>query len=166
MIVYLGLLVAVTFCGAVLNRATVKRRQWLVYGLLLAMLVAVSGLRHWSVGTDASAYVATFEKTRSPDDALSSEMEPGFLIVALAAHLLSDDYVAMFLLVAVIVNACFLLLIKKHSVNPAISLFTFLASGIYFFHFNGVRQGLALALFALGLSALLEAKPSRYAEEM
>jgi len=162
MIVYLALLIAVCLCGAALNQPSVRRRPWPIYGFLLVMLVAVSGLRSVTVGTDAGGYVTTFERTQTFDDMLSSTLEPGFLLLSVAANLLYDNYVAVFILVAVIVNVCFLTLIKKHSVNPAISLFTFVASGMYTFHFNGIRQGIATALFALSLSALLEAKAIRY----
>jgi len=121
----------------------------LLYATAFALLVLVGGLRGSSVGTDVSGYVRRFEATAELADVRSSGLEPGIPLLSWLARYVSSDYMALFVLVAIVVAAGFFLGIRKLSADPAVSVFVMLASGAYYFSFNGLRQGVAVAVLFL-----------------
>jgi hypothetical protein len=62
----------------------------------------------------------------------------------------------LFTLAAIIVTLCFMMAIRKLSVNPAVSVFVLLTSGSLFYSFNGLRQGLAMAIYFLAIGAIYQ----------
>lgn len=116
-----------------------------------------AGVRSYLVGTDSGTYTRNF---RSSLDIYNFEfeefIEPGYQTLEYSLLQLTHNYFWLFFVTALIVVYCYLSIIKKYSVNYGFSVFLFIALGVYTFFFNGLRQGLAMAIFALALPYLLE----------
>jgi len=146
MTVYLVLLLVVTIAIYLSQRATDRSARRLMYAVAFASLVLVGGLRNGSVGTDSRSHIVIFERTVELADVWKSGLEPGFALLSWLGKLVSDNYAVVFTLVAVVVTLCFLWGMRELSVDPAVSIFVLLASGIYLVSFNGTRQGIAIAV--------------------
>ena len=128
-------------------------------------MVLVAGLRSYSVGTDSGSYVRYFNIIRTFADVTANGQimgEYGFWILTWLIHFISNQYMAFFLVIALIVVGCYQWVIVKHSARIEISLFVFITMGFYTFFFNGARQGIACAIFALAISPLLEKNFPKY----
>ena len=158
MLIYFVLLGTVTGLAVVARRAKSRTRSRVAYALILIALVAVPTIRSRLVGTDSGYYVRYFDTTRSLSGVLHEGLEPGYFVLSWLAHFISDDYMAIFFLVALVVAACFAWTIRRYSVAPSVSFFVLLVSGAYFVSFNGARQGLASAIFFLGIGAIIQRK--------
>lgn len=123
--------------------------QRLMYAIAFASLVLVSGLRSSAVGTDAGGYAHRFARAAETTESQDTRLELGFSLLSQLAKLIYDDYLMLFTLVAAIVTLCFLVGIRKLSVSPVVSVFVLLASGAFYFSFNGLRQGIAIAVIFL-----------------
>jgi len=127
-------------------------------------MVLFAGLRASSVGTDTKSYADFFEKQQSFLDGWQGiTNEPGYAILSAVAHLISDQYWALLITIAVVVIFFHLIAIYKLSVNPALSLFVFIAMGYFTFFFNGARQGIACAIYTLALGPLINGNFKKYA---
>jgi hypothetical protein len=151
LIYFVVLAIAVAAVHQACKEGTGRVGRRLLYASAFALLVLIGGLRSSSVGTDVSGYVRHFEATAELADVRSSGLEPGIPLLSWLAHYVSSDYAAFFTLVAIVVAAGFFLGIRKLSVNPAMSVFVMLASGAYYFSFNGLRQGIAAAVLFLAI---------------
>jgi len=165
MLAYLVVMVVVVIVSSI---ASITRSSFIRYVMLsiafLAM-VLVPGLRDASVGTDTSNYVGYFERIRTFSDVARLGVETqeyGFWVLTWLVHFVSDQYVAYFITIAVIVIGCYQYVIVTYSRNITISFFLFFTSGVYTFFFNGARQGVACAIYALTIGPLLKHQISRY----
>lgn len=152
MIIYFVVLAVVVAAIGLAGRdgeSRVGRR--LMYAIAFACLVLVSGLRSGGVGTDAEGYHDVFERATDFAGVWNAGVEPGVALLSWLAKLIYNDYLVLFTLVAVIVTLCFLTGIRKLSVNPVTSVFVLLASGAFYFSFNGMRQGIAIAVLFLAI---------------
>lgn len=155
MTVYFVLLSVVCSLVALAQRIRHRQTSVAVYAAACAALVAVAGMRSRYVGTDAGYYALWFDNVQTLGDALAVKLEPGYFVLCWLAHHISDDYSSIFTMVAVIIILCFCVIVARHSVNPAYSMFFFIAGGDYFISYNGMRQGLAIAVYALGIESLI-----------
>jgi hypothetical protein len=158
MLIYFVLLFVVTLSVYLSQKANSRAVRFLLYFAAFASLVLVSGLRDSSVGTDAGNYVHIFQSISGLPDVRNVSGEPGVPLLAWFGKLIYDNYVTLFTLVAIVVTLCFLLGIRKLSVDPAISVFVLLASGAYYFSFNGLRQGIAIAVLFLAIGFIYHRK--------
>jgi hypothetical protein len=151
MLIYFILLLVVTFSVYLSQQTSDRAARFLLYFVAFAALVLVSGLRASSVGTDSGNYVRTFGRISELTEVWKGGFEPGVRLLGWFGKLIYDDYVMLFTLVAVVVTLCFLLGIRRFSVNPATSVFIMLASGTFYFSYNGMRQGIAIAVLFLAI---------------
>lgn len=123
----------------------------------LAILSLFAGMRSYRVGTDSGSYTRNFRSSLDIDSfELTGSREFGYQLLEYTLLRLNAEYFWLFFLTSAIVVYCYLTVIKKYSVNYIFSVFLFIALGVYTFFFNGLRQGLAMAIFALALPYLLE----------
>lgn len=137
------------------------------------MLALFAGLRSSRVGTDSPLYVSFFERSEGimlTEDSEGTAMEngsrflnfaisePGFGVLCFIAHLFSDKYPALFLSIAILTVACYLISIHRYSEDEVISVISFITLGFYTFFFNGARQGMAAAVYSLSFGALINRK--------
>lgn len=125
----------------------------------LAILSLFAGMRSYRVGTDSGSYTRNFRSSLDIDSfELTGSREFGYQLLEYTLLRLNAEYFWLFFLTSAIVVYCYLTVIKKYSVNYIFSVFLFITLGVYTFFFNGLRQGLAMAIFALALPYLLEKK--------
>lgn len=107
---------------------------------LLAFIAAV----RVGPGTDYWArYVPTFEYVRG---GAQVDVEIGYLLVNRWIGDLTADVQWVFAVMSVLTIGLMYRFILRMSVNPALSIFIFVAGGFYLEEFNLVRQGLAIAI--------------------
>jgi hypothetical protein len=151
MLIYFALLLVVTLSVYLSQKTSNAAARFFLYFVTFASLVLVSGLRDASVGTDAGSYVWTFQSISSLSDVRNASGEPGVPLLAWFGKLIYDNYVTLFTLVATVVALCFLTGIRRLSLNPVVSVFVLLTAGIFYFSFNGMRQGVAIAVLFLAI---------------
>lgn len=165
MLIYFVNLIIVVF--ATYNACKVKSTTLsrCLYGIAFASMVLVAGLRDSRIGTDTGNYVGIFNTTKTFADAIklalgSNEYAYSFLNWLL--HYISDQYTVLLIAIAAIVVGCYLRVITKYSTNATISNFVLITMGFYTFFFNGARQGIACAVYALAIGPLLERNSKKY----
>ncbi|MBR2585980.1 MAG: EpsG family protein [Thermoguttaceae bacterium] len=167
-----GLYYCITLVAAVClwGLLTYRRGGFAFYGPIFVLLVFFSGARDYWVGTDSSTYVRRYESFRGFEEVVEDLTETesgkigvksmfsewGFSLLQTIAQLISDEYWALFTLVAIVCVGCHLLSFHQYSENVLISLYVLLTMTWYFFFFNGIRQGLALAVYTLSFGSLLK----------
>ena len=152
---YLLVLSFVTF-WILLERKSLGRKSFWVPLIVLSLF---AGMRSFHVGTDSWNYTSEF---RSQLDVYNFQfdenVEMGYQILKYLLLRVTTEYHWLFLITSFIVVYCYLSIIKRYSVNYILSVFLFITSGVYTFFFNGLRQGLAMAVFSLALPFLLDRK--------
>ena len=166
MFIYLSLIVFVVFFAYLAKMKGVAKTESraLLFIAFLAM-VLVAGLRDQSVGTDSWSYVRYFGWIESIEDFLkygSNTFEYGYWGLNWLLRHLSDQYVLLFTVLAVIVVGCYQKAIIDNSRNIPVSLFLFISMGFYTFFLNGARQGVACSICALALRFLVLRDVWRY----
>ncbi len=129
-------------------------------------MVFVAGIRDRTVGTDSQGYIWFFNHTQNFSDVMfyGSEMqEYAAWTMIWLARLASKEYMALFFIIAVIVVGCYQKAIMEYSESIEISFFVFIAMGFYLFFFNGARQGIASAIYALAIGEMLKKNFIKYA---
>lgn len=128
------------------------------FALAGAALVVFAGIRSLTVGSDSFNYVLKFTKINDIYDVLEEKVEPGYAFLCLLAKAVANNYWAVFTLAALIIVLCYFHAIRKHSVDPTISIFVYITSGVYTFLFNGARQAIAIAIVFLAIGAIVKRK--------
>jgi len=128
------------------------------YAIAFIVLILLAGLRSENVGTDTYMYVHKFQQIGEWADIWKTQQEPGLYLLCWLGKFISSDYALTFTLVAVIVTLCYLWGIRRYSVNPTISAFVLLVSGINFFSYNTIRHGIAFALCFLAIPMIYQRK--------
>lgn len=129
------------------------------FWLPLITLALFSGIRSSRVGTDSGAYVWDFvSQLDTSYFKFNSDVEFGYQLLVYGLLHLTHNYFWLFFISGLIVVYCYLKTLNKYSINYTLSIFLFITLGSYTFFFNGLRQGLAMAIFALATPYLLERK--------
>lgn len=150
------LIISFILFWVILEEKSINRRS---FWLPLIVLSLFAGMRSFLVGTDSETYTRKFTSQLDPNYFVFNEnTEIGYQILEYSLLRLTDNYFWLFFITALIVIYCYLKVIRKYSVNYWFSIFLFLTLGIYTFFFNGLRQGIAMAIFVLALPFLLERK--------
>ncbi|PKG36542.1 EpsG family protein [Psychrobacter sp. Sarcosine-3u-12] len=153
MLPYLLVLSFVTFWILLEQKALNRKSFWIPW----VALSLFAGIRSYLVGTDSGNYTQDFRNQLNVDYFKFNEtVEFGYQLFEYALLNITHNYFWFFFITSSIVVYCYLSVIKKHSVNYTLSVFLFITLGVYTFFFNGLRQGLAMAIFAFSLSYLLE----------
>uniref|UniRef100_UPI001918C5DE EpsG family protein n=1 Tax=Psychrobacter frigidicola TaxID=45611 RepID=UPI001918C5DE len=129
------------------------------FWLPLIVLALFAGVRSYRVGTDSGGYVSSFTTHLDVEYFKFDEtVELGYQLLEYTLLTLTSNYFWLFFITSLIIVYCYLRVIKKYSVNYWYSVFLFMTLGTYTFFFNGLRQGLAMAIFTLAIPYLLEKK--------
>ena len=159
MLPYLLVLGFVTF-WIVLERKTLNRKSFFIPLIALSLF---AGVRSYRVGTDSNNYTSDFRDNLDVQYFEFREgVEIGYQLLEYILLSLNANYFWLFFITATIVVYCYLKIIKTYSVNYWFSIFLFVTLGVYTFFLNGLRQGLAMAIFALALPYLLEKRLLAY----
>lgn len=125
----------------------------------LFLLSVFAGIRSSKVGTDTGAYTSLFQLNFDPEYyEFNPDVEIGYQYFEYALLNFTHNYYWLFIITAFIVCFCYLRIIKNFSQDYIFSIFLFVTLGVYTFFFNGLRQGIAMAIFTLAFPYLLEKK--------
>jgi len=153
MIPYILVLSLVVF-WIVLEKKSLNRTS---FWLPLIALTLFAGARSYRVGTDTGIYTKKFNNQLNVEYFRFNEnVEFGYQALEYAILNMTSDYFWLLIITSLIVIYCYLKVIKRYSIDYWFSVFLFITSGTYTFFFNGLRQGLAMAVFSLALPYLLE----------
>ena len=163
-----ALLVALVLVTALLMHGYREgNKKYVIVACLL--LFAVYGLRDcYTIGNDSSSsYLHQFQ--RMPDytwtDIMSwdSSFNIGFRLLNKAvSDLTGGDYQFFIALIAAFVTFSFGRLIYKYSPNPLASILYHFGLLLYTFHFNSLKQSIAMAFLMLAFDQIIDRKPIRF----
>ncbi|WPC34790.1 EpsG family protein [Acinetobacter sp. YWS30-1] len=152
MLPYFLILIFVIFI-IVFEKYAVNRKAFLFPFLSLVLFASI---RSDEVGADTKNYTLNFNNNFLIDNySFNDGIELGYKFLEYFILYFTNNYFWLFFISSCIVIFCYLYIFKKFSVNYFISVFTFISFGYYTFFFNGLRQGIAMALSALSLPYLI-----------
>ena len=162
------LLVVLVFATALLMQGYRQgNRKFVIVACLL--LFAVYGLRDcYSIGNDSSSsYLHQFQ--RMPDYTWSEIVSVDFndnigfgLYFKVASELTNGDYQICISLIAAFVTFSFGWLIYRYSPNPLASILYHLGLLFYLFHFNALKQSIAMAILMFAFGQIVNRRAIRF----
>lgn len=123
------------------------------------VLVLFASIRSYLVGTDTGAYTSDFRNQVNPENFIFREnVEIGYQLLSYLVLNLTYNYFWLLFIASTIVVGSYLVFFKKYSQEYFLSVLIFLSFGLYTFYFNGLRQGLAMAIVVWSTPYLLNKK--------
>lgn len=143
------------------------REKKMYFVLITIVLVFVAGFRKRNIGIDTTAYYQMFLSYKNITwSRFSLEIldEPGYKILNWTlANIVQSDFQLLLILEAVIAIVPVSILIYRHSDNPGISFFFYLAFGFFTFALSGIRQSIAIGFTIIAFMQIPKKKPLLYA---
>ncbi|MCE7792512.1 EpsG family protein [Salipaludibacillus sp. CUR1] len=127
----------------------------------LASLVVVSGMRN-NIG-DTYVYRNIFESNEFTWEYVQSQKDMGFGVLQMILKMFTDNAQVLIFTAALITNVLIVLVLYKYTKLFELSLFVFIASGMYLVSMNGIRQYLAAAIIFASTKFILEGSFVKYA---
>ncbi|WP_228273098.1 EpsG family protein [Acinetobacter radioresistens] len=128
------------------------------------VLVLFSSIRSYLVGTDTGNYTSDFRNLLDSNYYIfRSDLEYGYQLLEYFVLKFTHNYFWLFFVSSVIVVGSYLYIFRKKSEDYLLSVIIFVSFGFYLFYFNGLRQGLAMAIVALGTPYLINKHFLKYA---
>ena len=160
---YLFSIISTMLLAVLYNRS---RNKKLCLGLIILMLVLISGLRVDStLYSDEWNYRHAFQGyTNISFNALDLNIlkEPGFTLLNYFIAQITDNSQVLIFLCACIINLSFVLFLYRYSNDFTFSLFLYVTGGTYFSSMNVIRQYLAIAIILFGFKYLLTQDLKRF----
>ena len=147
------MLIFVMLCANIYDRT--KSTSFLIF--CFVMMSVLAGFRDVNVGTDSWNYYFQFENKDILNDINFPTLltnEGLFDVLVWLSQKLSNNYFALFTLVAMLVYGASLKAIKDNSSSVTTSLFVYISLGIAVFCYNGERQAIAIAIYMLSFHSL------------
>lgn len=178
MIVYLLNIFFIFLWAFVLLYKNNSKKNKKIYCTIVALQwIVISGLRHWSVGSDTYAYHNSFERVKNYSwgyvlsackDYLLGTFEdykdPGYTFLTKAFQVFCGDYQIFLLFIAALFTGLMARWIYKYSTKPEISFLIYSVLFYSFYAVTGHRQTVATALiFFLGYEFAKERKFVKFA---
>lgn len=131
------------------------------YVMIVILLVCFSGLR--LTYNDTATYVTGYDSLVVSDNMFSNinwtlGENPGFQVVNLILKAFGASSQSFLMFYSVVTVGLYLWFIRKYSDNFFMSLFVFLAGGVYLFSFAAIKQSVAVAIALLGVDKAIERK--------
>lgn len=166
MVVYIPMIVATTLLIWLAKH--VKRNQRVVVLIMaIAIPVTVATLRY-NNGADYLMYLRMMklaEQTGSSATAFTKikSIESGYwLLLKLCGGIWPGQYFMTYGVIAIIICGFCYIAIWQQSPNPALSVYLFFVSGIYFDSFNGLRQYIAVAITVFAYKYIQNGELKKY----
>lgn len=139
-----------------IEKLAVNRRSFWVPLFLLSLF---PGMRSYFVGTDSGKYSLNY-RLEIPiyNYSFNESKEYGFQLLQYIILHFTYNYFWFFFITSIITVYLNLKVLRKLSVNYTLAVFFFITLGSYTFIFNGIRQALSMAIFALAVPYFLEKK--------
>lgn len=159
MFIYLFVLFLMLFIS-IFEKIVLNRRAIIIPVLLLVVLATV---RDYTVGTDTVVYVSKFiNNLDSNYYEFDKNIEYGYQVLEYVILSLNLNYFYLFFITSLFVVSLFLKTIKNLSVNYVLSIFLYYTLGFYTFFFNGLRQGIAVAICFFALPYFIEKQLKKF----
>lgn len=133
----------------------IRPNKFFVFVVMIS-LIMVSGLRI-NIG-DTFFYMFEYANHDINWDYITTHKDMGFGIFQMILQEISSDPQILIFSAAIITNTLIVLVLFKYSRLFELSLFIFIASGMYLTSMNGVRQYIAAAIIFLSTKFLFEGK--------
>lgn len=166
---YYALLVALVLLTALLMRGyEEKNLKYVIVACLL--LFAIYGLRDtYHIGGDAkTSYLGNFWKIREKSFAqviadsggqnILFQLMTKFFTVVISY----DDYQLYVSMIAVFVTICFGRMVYRYSPNPLQSILYHFGLLFFLFHFDALKQSIAMAILMLSFDQIVARKPIKF----
>ena len=128
--------------------STKNRIENLCLCIIAVILILVATLRSDDVGIDTATYHNWFQSYENKDFVDIKKIgfldEPGFAFLNIAFNKMNLGWGAFKFFSACIYIIPFLIILKKYSLHPLVSVLLFVLGGGYFFIFSTLRQGIGL----------------------
>lgn len=155
MLAYSLVLFIVIFWSWVEKKTLNRKAFWIP----LITLALFAGIRSSNVGSDSGNYVKNFNDNILLDYfEFREEVEYGYQILEYSILNFSNNYFWLFFITALLVVSSYLYVFKKLSVDYLASIYIYITFNFYTFFFNGLRQGIAMAIVALSIPYLIQKK--------
>lgn len=139
-----------------LEKIALNRKAFWVPLLLLSIF---AGVRSHRVGTDSGTYTSDFRNQLNLEYFVFREdIEYGYQLLSYIILNFTHNYFWLFFVSSIIVVGSYLYIFKKISKDYLLSVYIFITFGFYTFYFNGLRQGLAMAITIWAIPYLIERK--------
>lgn len=125
----------------------------LLVAATMICLVLVSGLRN-SIG-DTYYYMHAYTVTTFTFEEVMNQKDIGFGLLQVLLQKISDDPQILIFTTALITNVLIVLVLRQYSRQLELSVFVFIASGLFLVSMNGIRQFLAAAIIFAAMSYIL-----------
>lgn len=122
--------------------------------VVITTLVIVSGLRH-DIG-DTYFYMHSYSISQFPLQKLDFKGEFGFYILQSLLHHISNDPQILIFTTALVTNILIVIVLYKYSRMIEVSMYVFIASGLFTVSMNGLRQTLAASIIFAATSFILK----------
>lgn len=154
MIPYLLLLGFVMFWIFLEDKSLNRKAFWVP----LFLLGSFAGIRGYTVGSDTPSYVSKFINEIDPQyfDYIEEDREYGYQFFEYILLNFTHNYFWLLFISSIIVVYSYLIFFKTHSKDYFLSVFIFLTFNFYTFFFNGLRQGMGMAISVLATPYLIE----------
>lgn len=137
----------------ILGESTCSRRK---FNYIFFWLVAVSALQY-CVGYDIPIYMNAYEtnKNLSINDIWGdARYRPGWILLQVICHKISDDFVILKIIQALFLNFCVYKFLKRYSKYWYLTLFFYIMYSYGQLNFGAMRQSFAVGLFLLAIPNL------------
>jgi len=153
MIFYLQFLFIITilYLAATTNRM-LDLVGWYILGIFIIFLACF----RYNIGTDYLNYLSIYSSLQ--DGYSNYNIEIGYKYINLLFVHLKLPYAFSVFFFAFFTNVFMLFFIKKHSIDPMLSLVLYILLNYYFITYNVVRQIMAISIFLLGVDYIFQKK--------
>ena len=141
--VYISSFFSRYFSRPLMEEPYVRPNKLFVF-IVIGSLVIVSGLRK-NIG-DTYFYMHSYSINKFDLGAIDFKGEFGFYFLQSMLHHISNDPQILVFTSALVTNVLIVLVLYKYSRMIELSLFVFIASGLFTVSMNGIRQSLAAAI--------------------
>lgn len=143
-----------------LEKIALNRKSFVVPFFALVLFASV---RSYLIGSDTETYTSDFRDQLDPNYfVFNDNVEYGFQLLKYWLLNLTYNYFWLFFVSAIIVVCSYLFIFKKLSRNYWLSVFIFITFNYYTFFFNGLRQGIAMAIIVLATPYLIKKEFLKY----
>lgn len=158
MVYFINIFLIFFWAVVLLKLKPTENKRKLYCGIVALQWILISGLRHWSVGSDTYSYFARFQIVkRTSWSAILREnwdyvfngldaKDPGYTLVTKVFQIFSNNYQTFLIFIAIVFTSLMAWWVYKYSSMPEISFLIYSVLFYAFYAVTGHRQTLATAL--------------------
>lgn len=140
----------------------IDRKLWSF--LLFLPLLVMTGLKHFTVGSDTSSYKGLYQifSTDSLITGYDYTMEFGYRAINKVFGLIGFDFLGFQIIYAIFIYYILIKFTAKNSKNIAFSVFFYVVFRLFFFSMTGIRQMISIAIILNATKFIENRRPIKY----